>query len=143
MLIKLELQANPMSFSSGKNNQIGLKLDTTYNNGSAETEFLLDERYSGWRGMVHGGILSTILDDTMAWAVISLKVTPVTVKMDLRYKNPVLTNRKYFAKATVTNIKKTVYEVQASITDESGKVCVQATAVFMKASMMKIQQPSV
>ncbi len=37
---------------------------------AAWTELTSTDRFQGWDGIAHGGILCTILDEVMAWALV-------------------------------------------------------------------------
>lgn len=77
-------------FACGTANPIGLKLQF-YREGEAVcTDIALEEHYEGWHNMVHGGIISTVLDEVMSWTIIVFKrVFFVTRKMEVKYLKPV------------------------------------------------------
>ncbi len=53
----------------------------------------LSDHFCGWENMVHGGILATILDETMGWATLVLtKRFAMTRETRLRFHKPVLLN---------------------------------------------------
>jgi hypothetical protein len=58
-------------FVCGKENPKGFKIEVRYlqTEMSAETELSLPREYQGWADVIHGGILSTLLDEMMAHAV--------------------------------------------------------------------------
>jgi acyl-coenzyme A thioesterase PaaI-like protein len=80
-------------FGCGTNNPIGLRM-TFYRRGDAVcSDVVLKRDHVGWQNMAHGGIISTLLDEVMAWAVIYLKRSfSVTRRMTVRYKAPVPVN---------------------------------------------------
>jgi acyl-coenzyme A thioesterase PaaI-like protein len=77
-------------FGCGTNNPIGLRM-TFYRQGDAVcSDVVLKRHHVGWQNMAHGGIISTLLDEVMAWAVIYLKRSfSVTRRMTVRYQAPV------------------------------------------------------
>jgi acyl-coenzyme A thioesterase PaaI-like protein len=80
-------------FGCGTNNPIGLRM-TFYRQGNAVcSDVVLKRDHVGWQNMAHGGIISTLLDEVMAWAVIYLKRSfSVTRRMTIRYRAPVPVN---------------------------------------------------
>jgi hypothetical protein len=59
-------------FGCGTNNPIGLRM-TFYRQGDAVcSDVVLKRDHVGWQNMAHGGIISTLLDEVMAWTVIYL-----------------------------------------------------------------------
>jgi acyl-coenzyme A thioesterase PaaI-like protein len=58
--------------------------------GAICSDVVLNRHHVGWQNMAHGGIISTLLDEVMAWAVIYLKRSfSVTRRMTVRYQAPV------------------------------------------------------
>ncbi len=82
-------------FVCGQKNDVGLKLvfKTDSKKQSAECLTLITEKYCGWSGLVHGGIIASIVDDAMAHACKSIGLKCVTAELNLRYKKPVPVNR--------------------------------------------------
>ena len=62
-----------------------------YRQGDAVcSDVVLNRHHVGWQSMAHGGIISTLLDEVMAWAVIYLtRSFSVTRRMTVRYRAPV------------------------------------------------------
>jgi acyl-coenzyme A thioesterase PaaI-like protein len=77
-------------FGCGTKNPIGLQM-ILYRQGDAIcSDVVLNGHHVGWQHMAHGGIISTLLDEVMAWAVIYFKrAFSVTRKMTVRYRAPV------------------------------------------------------
>ena len=46
----------------------------------------LEPRFEGWEGIVHGGILSTILDEVMAWSLVGEDNWGVTARMAVEFR---------------------------------------------------------
>src|SRR5882724_1411128 len=55
-------------FVCGDTNPIGLKLRFEKDGAVVRTRFTPATGHAGFRGVVHGGILSTVLDEIMVWA---------------------------------------------------------------------------
>ena len=53
------------------------------------TELTLERRFEGWDGIAHGGILCTILDEVMAWALVGEDNWGLTARMNVEFKKPV------------------------------------------------------
>ncbi len=49
-----------------------------------EAQFTPDERYEGYVHMIHGGVVATMLDEAMSWAVIDRGHLAVTAKMEVQ-----------------------------------------------------------
>jgi acyl-coenzyme A thioesterase PaaI-like protein len=51
--------------------------------------FTPQREHEGYMGMVHGGIISTILDEVMAWSLYRSNVWAVTGRLSISFKRPV------------------------------------------------------
>ncbi len=77
------------SFGCGTENPKGLHMSFFRVGDQLESDIVLDEHCVGWENIAHGGIVSTILDETMGWAVIAFKrVFFVTRVIEVRYHRP-------------------------------------------------------
>ena len=76
-------------FACGELNEHGLQLQLHLEERRSWTEFVLDDRFEGWQGVTHGGIIATILDEVMAWALVAEDNWGVTARMTIDFKRPV------------------------------------------------------
>ena len=86
-----------MCFLCGQQNPVGLKLDF-YEDSEAEqvrVEFTIPDEYQGYPGVVHGGIVAAVLDETAGRAVIlrgSDEDLFATLRLSVRYRRPTPTD---------------------------------------------------
>jgi len=90
----LELGDDDGCFACGKSNPFGLKLEFDREGDEYVTYFTAQKRHQGYVGIVHGGIVSTILDEVMARYVHVLGHSAVTGEMTLRFKRPARVGQK-------------------------------------------------
>lgn len=77
-------------FACGKENPIGLKLNFHKEGEMVKAEFSLGELYQGWPGIIHGGILCTVLDEAMGYALVFEGILSyVTARTEMRFRNQV------------------------------------------------------
>ena len=82
-------------FACGSKNPIGLHMQFFLQESSVVSQLVLSENFAGWESIVHGGIISTLLDEVVGWTVIALeRKFFVTRKLDVRYLRPVPVNEK-------------------------------------------------
>ena len=79
---------NDKCFVCGKKNPYGLKLQFTYSpdGETVETTFIPDDKYQGWKDMVHGGIIATLLDEIMAKAALKKGFSVLTGEITAKFK---------------------------------------------------------
>ena len=110
------------SFANAKG--LHLKCDVA-DDGSIKADFQCDESFEGYPGMMHGGVISSILDGAMGNCMFARGQTTVTVEMATRFRRPVVTGREATVSARITRVSHPLYLLEAEIIQE-GKV--KATA---------------
>jgi hypothetical protein len=76
-------------FACGELNEQGLHLAIHTDPERSWTETTLDPRFQGWEAVAHGGIVCTILDEVMAWAVIGRGTWGVTARLNVAFRRPI------------------------------------------------------
>ncbi len=79
-------------FGCGSLNPHGLHLQLVPDpEGDGVTAAFNPDRYAeGYTGMVHGGIITTVLDEVMAWTLYRQHIWAVTGELTTRYRKPVV-----------------------------------------------------
>src|SRR2546425_9541575 len=65
----LKLPHTKSCFVCGLNNPLGLKLDFETDGQIVRARFVPRPEHVGFRATIHGGLISTLLDEAMGWAV--------------------------------------------------------------------------
>ena len=73
-------------FGCGARNPIGLQLAFREEDGAIVTEFTPDIQFQGFPGVVHGGILATLLDETLSRTAIIEGRWMMTGRLEIRYR---------------------------------------------------------
>jgi acyl-coenzyme A thioesterase PaaI-like protein len=115
-------------FACGTLNTNGLQLRLHLEAARSWTEFELDSRFEGWEGIAHGGILCTILDEVMAWALVAEDNWGVTARMSVDFRKPVPVGTPIRADGWITRSRRRVVETAGRIVDATSGVEL-ATAV--------------
>jgi uncharacterized protein (TIGR00369 family) len=122
-------------FACGSLNASGLQLDLHVEPGRSWTEFTLDSRFEGWEGVVHGGILCTILDEVMAWALVGEDNWGVTARMNVEFRRPVQVGASVRADGWVTRSRRRVVDAAGRIVDVgTGDELATSTGVYVAAT---------
>lgn len=86
---RVQLPRYDHCFVCGRKNEIGLDITFFANPSHIETRFVPQACHTGYHNTVHGGLLATLLDETMGWAsIFSRPVLCLSVELSIRYKNP-------------------------------------------------------
>jgi uncharacterized protein (TIGR00369 family) len=120
-------------FACGTANPIGLHLNFYRSGNTVCSDITLGKHYEGWQNMAHGGIISTLVDEVMSWAVMYFKKSFfVTRKMELKYIRPVPIGVPLTVKAKVTDSSEPPkVRAQGEIRDEKGSLYVRSSAEFV------------
>ncbi|MFO7627168.1 MAG: PaaI family thioesterase [Candidatus Fermentibacteraceae bacterium] len=89
----MNLEDEGFCFACGPGNKSGLRLKFKVDAKArtATTETVLDHHFNGWKGFAHGGIVSTLLDETMIYACGVTGWLAVTAEITVRFLRPVPT----------------------------------------------------
>lgn len=108
-----EILKYPGCFVCGDNNNLGLKARFFYENGEAVTEIVADNRFEGYKGIYHGGIVSTILDEAMIKAILAENLFAVTAEITVRFHLPINVGDKLEFKGKIIEKKGRVFYTEA------------------------------
>src|SRR5688572_21900424 len=75
-------------FVCGRDNPCGLKLDFYEVDGRVETTFTPRPEHQGWPGFLHGGILYTVLDETIGRVGFTMDAYVMSGRVEIRYRQP-------------------------------------------------------
>lgn len=120
-------------FGCGESNPIGLKL-VFYRDGDAvEARFTPRPEHEGYAGLVHGGIISALLDEAMSWSVIARGKLAVTAQMSLRFRRPVAVGMPLRVRGWVEHDRGRITEARGELLGLDGAVLAQASGTFVLA----------
>ena len=109
----------------------GLGLELHYADGKAGCEFTAGDRFQGYDGLLHGGIITGILDEVMWWTVfMETRQMCATSKIEIEFKRPVECGRAYSASGSFLEKTGKIYYLSGFIKDEQGKICARGNASF-------------
>ena len=92
------------------------------------------DRFQGWDGIAHGGIICTILDEVMAWSLAATDNWGLTARLNVDFKRPVRLGVPIRGEGWITTVRRRIVETAARIVDpESGDVLATATATYVAA----------
>lgn len=122
-------------FACGPANPIGLHLQFTYGEKTAEAHFTPQRVHQGYEGLMHGGLVATLLDEAMAHAVIASVGLAVTGELRVRLRgHGVPIGRPLRLQGRVTGGRGRLVLTEATVRDEEGHVLAYGEGKFMLAS---------
>jgi acyl-coenzyme A thioesterase PaaI-like protein len=122
-------------FGCGRLNEHGLHLDLVPDpdGDGVRAAFVQPVRTEGYTGMVHGGIITTVLDEVMAWSLYRHNIWAVTGALTTRYRKPIPLGEKTTARGFLVRDRGRAIEVRGEIRrDTDGALLADATATFIR-----------
>jgi len=125
-------------FACGALNEHGIHLDLHVEGDMCWTELALADRFQGWDGIAHGGIICTILDEVMAWSLAATDNWGLTARMSVDFKRPVRLGVPIRGEGRITAIRRRIIETSGRLTDPAtGAILAIATATYMAADAQR------
>lgn len=122
-------------FACGLLNTHGLQLDLHVADDRCWTELTLRRDFQGWEGIAHGGIVTTVLDEVMAWSLVSRDSWGVTARMTLDFRRPVPIGRPVLAEGWVVDANRRLARTAARLLDvRTGEELAAAQGTYVHAS---------
>jgi len=115
-------------FGCGKNNPIGMKLNFTKDGDAIRAEFTPDKMHQGWPGLLHGGIVMTLLDEAMSNIAYATGKTTLTARMEVIWRQPVKVAEPLVVTAWITRQRKKIIETAGKVTLKDGTIIAESTA---------------
>jgi len=124
-------------FGCGDLNPKGLALSFRIEDGVAVADFDPEPHHQGYPGVMHGGLVATILDEAMGWAVYGQGIWAMTARMQVRFRRSVPLAQRLRVSARVTNRRQRLVEVRAELRDGSGSLLAEGEGAFLRVSPEK------
>ena len=120
-------------FVCGESNAHGLNLRFTTDGRTVHTRFTPRTEHIGFKGVTHGGILATVLDEIMVWAVAaSTRRFAFCAELTVRFQQPAQPGLELLASAELTdNRRDSIYEAKAELRDATNRLIAAATGKYL------------
>jgi uncharacterized protein (TIGR00369 family) len=120
-------------FGCGDLNPIGLHLRFATGPDGVRAAFVPTAWHQGFQGIVHGGIVTSLLDEAMAWATAHAGYWAVTGELRVRYRRPLSVGDRTTVSARITGVRGKIVTTTAELVlDRDGSRVATATATFVR-----------
>jgi acyl-coenzyme A thioesterase PaaI-like protein len=128
-------------FACGELNEHGLHLAIHTDPDHAWTETTLEQRFQGWETVAHGGIVCTLLDEAMAWAVIGRGTWGVTARLSVAFRRPIPVGRPIRADGRVVDENRRAHRTAGRLLDATtGELLATAEGTFMAVPPAEVER---
>jgi uncharacterized protein (TIGR00369 family) len=138
-LTPLEHSAQNRCFGCGRTNPIGLHLDFfATEDQSVVCLPVVADTYEGPQGLLHGGIVATLLDEAMSKSVRLRGFTAMTRHMEVEYLRPVPSATSIRIEGRLTRSEGRKHWTEAKILDEKSHTLATAKGLFVEIRSSRI-----
>jgi uncharacterized protein (TIGR00369 family) len=125
-------RGNHKCFGCSKNNPSGLQMKFFTDEKSVFSWLTVPEHLSGWNNLVHGGVLSTILDEIMSWsAIYLLKKIILTKSITVDFMKPVFIGKELRVEGKVLEVMNHREALlEGFIYDKEDNLCAKSIGTF-------------
>ena len=131
-----------MCFGCGAHNERGLRMKFRREDGRTICDYDPVAYQQGYPGRMHGGLVSTLLDEAMGWAVYDAQAWGATARLSVRFRHPVRLDQRLRIEAWVTQNRSRLIELRGEVRDEAGLLLAEAEGTFMKLDEKMASQMS-
>lgn len=118
------------SFGTGPDNPAGLRLEYRRHGDVVRTTITVAERFAGAVGIVHGGIVATLLDDVMGAVISTLGGPAVTAQLDVTFLLPVVIDRPLQVEGWLAGVEGRKHRLVGRVID-GGRVVAVGRGLFV------------
>jgi uncharacterized protein (TIGR00369 family) len=132
-LTPLSHAAQNRCFGCGEANQHGLQLEFLLaQDGTVVCPVSIPDRFEGHPGFLHGGIIATLLDETMSKAVRARGLTAMTRHLEVDYRRPVPSCTPIRLEGRIVRDEGRKHFVEANIYDADSTILAHGKGVFIE-----------
>jgi acyl-coenzyme A thioesterase PaaI-like protein len=131
----------PECYVCGSENPAGLHIPfTRAPGGGSRAEYTARQEHVGWPEIIHGGLLFTLMDEAVAWALIHAGLRGVTAKAEARFRVPARVGMHLVVNARVSHASHRAVRVHADIREDSdtGPVIAEMEAMMAVADISRL-----
>jgi len=120
-------------FVCGEFNPNGLKMRFESDGKIVQARFVAQPEHVGFKETVHGGIISTLLDEVMVWAcAVQTRQFAYCAELTVRFLHPLRPQQEVIATGELAiNRRQKLFEARAELKDPAGLVLATATGRYL------------
>lgn len=128
----MENDRDTMCFGCGKDNPMGLHLHFRTDENGCYTSFVPQPVHQSYDGRMHGGLISTLLDETMGnYPYMYEHKVAYTARLEVRFRQPVRIGERIHVITKVKRQKGQLLEMTGQVIREDGTVAAEADGKLM------------
>jgi uncharacterized protein (TIGR00369 family) len=118
-------------FACGPGNPNGLHLHFERDGDAVRAELVVQSWQQGWTGVLHGGILTTMLDEAMAYALFYGGHQGVTARLEVRFRVPARSGDRLAVVGRIVREARRIADIEARVCRDD-EVIAESSGRFVK-----------
>ncbi|MBR3010655.1 MAG: PaaI family thioesterase [Prevotella sp.] len=129
-------------FGCSPNNPFGLHMEFFEDGDYIVSKWHPERNYQGWVDTMHGGVLSTLIDETCGWVVTrKMQTSGFTTSLNVKFRKPVSTNEPVLTiRANIVKQMRNLLFIHAEISNSQGEVCVEGETTYFLMNQEKAKE---
>ena len=141
-LAALQSAAHPYCFACSGSNPMGLALRySVAPDGSVSASFIGNCALESYPGVLHGGLVATVLDGAMTNCLFAHGIRALTAELQVRYHEPVQSAAELQVRAWQESSRHGVLALRATLT-QNDRIKARAQAKFIEPRKVPFQPPT-
>ena len=126
-------------FGCSPDNPFGLHLEFYEEGDYIVSKWHPGKHYQGWLHTLHGGIISTLIDETCGWVVTrKMQTSGFTTNLNVKFRQSVSTNEQEVTiRAHIVRQARNLLFIHGTVTNFKGDVCAEGDATYFMLSAEK------
>jgi len=121
-----------LCYACGAQNEHGLHMEFRRDGERTVCDYTPCDFQQGYPGRMHGGVVTTLIDETMGWAVYHASKWGATARLNVRFRQPVYLARPLRIEAWIVRSRHRLIELRAELRDGQGLLLVEGDGTFMR-----------
>jgi len=132
----MDLADDGMCFVCGRKNREGLQVsfELLESEKKIRASFIPQKKHQGYTNIVHGGIISTLLDEAMVNLAYRLGFQVVTAQLEVRFRKPAWVGEPLLIEAEIMGTFKRIIQARAFALNKEGVMVASSTGKLMLLS---------
>ena len=126
-----DIKRDDWCFACGLKNPFGLKMEFYWEGEDYLCRFTPRKEHQGYDEIMHGGLVSTLLDEVMGRSLYIQKIEAVTARLEVRYRQPTPIGQELVIRGQMIEKRGKIWRLAANIMLPDGTVTAEAIATMM------------
>ncbi len=127
------MERYPNCFVCGDKNPIGLNVPFYVKDDKVVAQYTAERHFEGYKDILHGGILSALLDEVMIRSVLAQRIFSVTREINVKFKKMVKIGDRLNLEGRLVEDRGKIILAEGKITNQKNEVVAEGEGKFFKA----------